>query len=126
MVDALTAREKYCSTLASSQNLFDNEHFFFLVVKCARRCTIHIRQTVHKTLHSAHKNYPSLDMQPCQKLPGTSIHCFPSCSIGFLRSGRACYMIVGCFLLEVLRLPILFVMAGGERSACCRGREESE
>ena len=35
--------------------------------KCARRCTIHSRQTVHKNLHSAHKNDPSLQMRPLHR-----------------------------------------------------------
>ena len=60
VIDGENIVEIFRDTSKSSQNLFDNEHLFFLVVKCARRCTIHIRQTVHKNLHSAHKNDPSL------------------------------------------------------------------
>ena len=60
VIDGENTVEIFRDTSKSSQNLFDNEHWFFLVVKCARRCTIHIRQTVHKNLHSAHKNDPSL------------------------------------------------------------------
>ena len=65
VIDGENTVEIFRDTSKSSQNLVDNEQFFFLVVKCPRRCTIHIRQTVHKNLHSAHKNYPSLRARAC-------------------------------------------------------------
>ena len=107
MVDALNAREKYCSTLASCGRC---EETCLNTMKCSGNRS----RISHASRHAAF-----------QKLPATSIHCFPSCSIGFLRSGRACSVIVGCFLLEVLRLPIWSVMrctvlavaAGGEPTA---------
>ena len=60
VIDGENIVEIFRDTSKSSQNLFDNELLFFLVVKCARRCTIHSRQTVHKNVHSAHKNDLSL------------------------------------------------------------------
>ena len=113
MVDALTAREKYCSTLASCGRC---EETCLNTMKCSGNRSRISHVSRHAALPEVARNVDPLLSQLLHRLLEERE--------SVLRDR------VGCFLLEVLRLPILFVMAGG-RAECLLSRaggelEESE
>ena len=109
MVDALTAREKYCSTLASCGRC---EETCLNTMKCSGNRSRISHVSRHAALPEVAQNVDPLLSQ--------LLHWLLEERESVLRD-RGLLLVGGLALAH-----ILFVMAGVERSACCRGREESE